>query len=235
MKKVFIVLSALLVTCMVFAVGFSPQIIEINLNKSNSAQLYLFNNSDKGEKYSLECVNNGSKGISPKTYIGNDIVIFPKQVFLPPKSSQKVTIYVKNADKFTTGEYFSSLIFQPMQAGFQPSNTQNSVGISFVTGTTIYVSKGKLTYSLDPMNTKIVTKKGRTTLEGTLKNTGNASMHLSIVAKNGSQTFKTQSVLFNTGSVNFSIPVTKYQKGKQYSVTVTDTDINKVLKTFTVK
>jgi len=215
-----------IMSTMAFAnIGFSPTLPTLTLSGNNySTKMYLFNQGDTLEKYQLQLVNNNSKAYQPG-YIGNNLVIFPSQIAIPPHSSQAVTIFVKDPKQVTQdGEYWSTLVFQPVQTGFHP-NTDNTMGVTFMTGTTVYVYKGQINYTGTFTNFAI----SQGNLTGSIQNTGNANLRLVVSMSNGSTSNSNEVLVYRGSTYSVSAPIPSNLVGKALNVTVTNETNNQVM------
>lgn len=112
-------------------------------------------------------------------YLGDQLVVYPKIVVIPPKGKIQVKIAPRIKKELEDGEYVALLAFKELP----PRNTGNQVTMLMNIGVPYYGRKGKLQTGMDFENLRIDKTEDGYELLGLGKNTGNFSYSLSIGLK----------------------------------------------------
>jgi len=112
-------------------------------------------------------------------YLGDQLVVYPKVVVIPPKGKVKVKIAPRIKKDLQDGEYVALLVFKEMV----PRGKQSQVTMLMNLGVPYYGRKGKLETGVDFDELRMKKTVTGYDLLGAVKNTGNYSFSLEIDVK----------------------------------------------------
>lgn len=212
----------------VYSLNFSivPTRYEIELTKVSTNELYITNNTT--EPLRLETYIEKDKKFGENFNLNEDIVIFPKKIFIKPGAKQTVRFRVKPNSKYINGEYKSYIVFKEVPYEIKNSNN-NRANVSLRTeiGIPIYGFKGEsvVTNKIE----KLIVKRGQKNIsvEITLENTGNTSSKFSyeIVSKKSISGLKGKigmSARKGKSSINTEIPIPEELYGQKIKLIIKD-------------
>lgn len=112
MKKVIILINFLIISLVSYSLNFSvvPTRFEIELEKVTTNEVYIINNTT--EPMRLEAYVESDRKFGEDYNLNEDIVIFPKKIFVKPGARQTVRFRVKPNSKYSNGEYKSYITFK---------------------------------------------------------------------------------------------------------------------------
>lgn len=112
MKKIIILIHFLIVSLVSYSLNFSVVLtrFEIELEKVTTNEVYIINNTT--EPMRLEAYLESDKKFGEDYNLNEDIVIFPKKIFVKPGARQTVRFRVKPNSKYSNGEYKSYITFK---------------------------------------------------------------------------------------------------------------------------
>lgn len=129
-----------------YSLNFSvvPTRFEIELNKVNTDEIYIINNTT--ESMRLEAYIEGDKDFGIDFNLNSDIIIFPKKIFIKPGERQIVRFRVKPNSKYSDGEYKSYIVFKEVPYDMKSTDniTKNLTNVNIITeiGIPVYGIKG---------------------------------------------------------------------------------------------
>lgn len=234
MKKILFFLILGINYILSFSLDFSvvPTRFEINLEKMTTNEIYVTNNTSEPMK--LEAYIEGDKGFGTDFNINDDIVIFPKKIFIKPAGRQIVRFRVKPNSKYSSGEYKSYIVFKevPYEIKATGENLVNGslTNVSLITeiGIPVYGSKGELI--IENRIEKIDIKRGENGIlvNIDLENLGNTSSKFSYeiiskdVKKENSQGKLGMSMREGKSRINTGITIPEELKGKKFKFIIKD-------------
>ncbi|WP_300342071.1 fimbria/pilus periplasmic chaperone [Fusobacterium sp.] len=230
MKKFIYVILFITNIVVTYSLNFSvvPTRYEVELTKVSTNEIYITNNTT--EPMRLEAYIEGDKRFGESYNLNDDIVIFPKKIFIKPGGRQTVRFRVKPNSKYIDGEYKSYIVFKEVPYEIKNGDkNSNLTNVSLITeiGVPIYGTKGEsvITNKID----KIIVKRGQKNIlvQINLENTGNTSSKFSyeIVSKRSITGLKGKigmSAREGKFSINTEIPIPKELYNQKIKLLIKD-------------
>lgn len=180
-KKISVCLYLWLVSILYANFEVAPQIQKIDLDRPSTQKIYLRNPTDKLKKlkiYSERPKDQKNKGF----YMGDWIIVYPKIVYLKPKSKKILRMAARAPKDIENGEYRSYLAIEeiPLQVydNTEENITEKSVEVKILYKivSTIYGYKGKLNYDGEFGGFKIVEDGKKIQLISNIINSGTTAL-----------------------------------------------------------
>ncbi|WP_349764046.1 fimbria/pilus periplasmic chaperone [Fusobacterium sp. SYSU M8D902] len=182
MKKFLYIILFIINIAIAYSLNFSvvPTRYEVELTKVSTNEIYITNNTT--EPMRLEAYIEGDKRFGENYNLNDDIVIFPKKIFIKAGGRQTVRFRVKPNSKYIDGEYKSYVVFK--EVPYEIKNEDKSsrlTNVNLITeiGVPIYGTKGEslIKNKID----KIDIKRGQKSIlvKINLENIGNTSSKFS--------------------------------------------------------
>jgi len=183
MKKIIIYIYLLMISVLYADFEVAPKIQKIDLDRSSTKKIHLKNPTDKLKK--LKIYSERPKDQKTKDfYMGDWIIVYPKIVYLKPKSKKIIRMAARPPKGLADGEYRSHLVIEELPVQVYNNVEENKgeksveVEIFYKILSTIYGYKGKLEYSGIFDGFKFVTDKKKTYLVSKITNTGTTALEV---------------------------------------------------------
>ena len=184
MKKKMILALFLITNIVAMAFNFSvaPTRFELNLDKINTNEIVLINNTS--DPMRLESFLEAPKGYE-KYNLNDNIKLYPKMVAIKPGGKQLVRFRVKPSKNMVDGEYKSYIVFKEVPLKLKDKKTKGKldVQIKMITevGISVYGSYGNIILDATANNMKISYNRKTSGLKVNLDtfSKGNSSVKLS--------------------------------------------------------
>jgi len=148
----------------------------IDLDKPVTSDTTLINQSDKSVRVRVDFEK--PKWAKDQYYLGEQLVVYPKIVRIPPNSEIQVRIAPRIKKDLPDGEYVALLVFKEL-----PPQNSAQVTMLMNIGVPYYARKGKLETGMDFKNVRIEKLEKDYQLQGLITNIGNFSYKLDITVK----------------------------------------------------
>lgn len=242
MKKLMFSFMFLITSFMAMAFNFSvaPTRFELNLDKINTNEIVLINNTS--DPMRLESFLEVPEGYE-KYNLNDNIKLYPKMVAIKPGGKQLVRFRVKPSSNMVAGEYKSYIVFKevPLKTKNIKSNEKLDVQIKMITevGISVYGSYGDIVLNATAKNMKISYNKKTSGLRVKINSDslGNSSVklaqHIEILTANGKVIDKISSQYGRTArngikEMENTIKIPKLA-GKKVRVTIVNQDGKKLI------
>lgn len=230
MKKFLYIILFIINIAIAYSLNFSvvPTRYEVELTKVSTNEIYITNNTT--EPMRLEAYIEGDRKFGESFNLNEDIVIFPKKIFIKPGGRQIVRFRVKPNSKYMSGEYKSYIVFKEVPYEIKNGNkNSNLTNISLITeiGVPIYGIKGE-SIIVNKIE-KVTVKRGQKSIsvQINLENIGNTSSKFSyeIVSKKSIVGLKGKigiSARKGKSSINTEIPIPKELYNQKIKLLIKD-------------
>lgn len=185
MKKIIILINFLIISLVGYSLDFSvvPTRFEIDMGKISTNEIYVINNTT--EPMRLETYIESDESFGKDYNLNEDIVIFPKKLFIKPGARQIVRFRVKPNSKYSNGEYKSYVVFKEVPYDIKSTDKKESsktggANVSILTeiGIPVYGSKGEQVVDANLEKLSVKRSKKSILIDALVESKGNTSLKL---------------------------------------------------------
>ncbi|MGB6128629.1 MAG: hypothetical protein WBG30_07760 [Psychrilyobacter sp.] len=149
----------------------------VDLNRPMTQETALINQGNKVVRVRVDFEK--PKWAKDKYYLGDQLVVYPKIVLIPPKSKIHVKIAPRIKRDLEDGEYVALLVFKELPL----RNNNNQVSLLMNIGIPYYGRKGELRTGIEFKKFRVIKVKTGYKLQGNVMNIGNFSYSLNVKVK----------------------------------------------------
>ncbi len=132
----------------------------VNLDKPVTQDTTLINQSDKAVRVRVDFAK--PTWAKEQYYLGDQLVVYPKIVMIPPKGKIQVKIAPRIKTELQDGEYVALLVFKELP----PRKSNGQVNMLMNIGVPYYGRKGKLETGMDFENLRMLKDRKRLSAAG---------------------------------------------------------------------
>ncbi|WP_300328671.1 fimbria/pilus periplasmic chaperone [Fusobacterium sp.] len=184
MKKIIILINFVIISLVSYSLNFSvvPTRFEVELGKITTNEVYIINNTT--EPMRLEAYVESDKKFGENYNLNEDIVIFPKKIFVKPGARQTVRFRVKPNSEYSNGEYKSYITFKEvpydLKSEIKTVKRMSGANVSVLTeiGIPVYGYKGDQIVEANIEKLDVKRMKKSISVDILVESKGNSSLKL---------------------------------------------------------